>query len=105
MNRYVIYDELRQTERLKEKYPPGTKIECIQMNDPYRAVAPGSIGTVDHVDDAGTIHVSWESGSGLGLIPGEDHFRIIEKAEHNKQKSQEHLYIKKSENQNYIKAI
>ena len=88
MNRYAICDELRQTERLKEKYPPGTKIECIQMDDPYHAVAPGSIGTVDHVDDAGTIHMSWENGSSLGLIPGVDRFRIIGKAEDNKHKSQ-----------------
>lgn len=72
------YDfELRRIESLKEQYPKGTKIECIQMNDPYHAVASGTIGTVEHVDDAGTIHMSWENGSSLGLIPGEDRFRII----------------------------
>ena len=89
MNKYTIEDELRQVERLREQYPPGTRIQCIQMDDPYHAVAPGSIGTVDHVDDAGTIHMSWENGSSLGLIPGEDHFKIIGRLEHNKSKGQE----------------
>ncbi|WP_279139367.1 DUF4314 domain-containing protein [Faecalicoccus pleomorphus] len=89
MNKYTIDNELRQVERLRELYPPGTKIQCIKMDDPYHAVALGSIGTVDYVDDAGTIHISWENGSSLELIPGEDHFKIIEKSEHNKSKSQE----------------
>ena len=89
MNKYSIGNELRQVERLKKQYTPGTKIQCIQMDDPYHAVAPGSIGTVDHVDDAGTIHMSWENGSSLGLIPGEDHFKVNGKSEHNKSKNQE----------------
>lgn len=51
---------------------------------------PGSIGTVDHVDNVGTIHMSWENGSSLGLIPGEDRFKIIGKTERNKSKGQEY---------------
>lgn len=39
MNKYSIGNELRQVERLKKQYPPGTKIQCIQMDDPYHAVA------------------------------------------------------------------
>lgn len=35
MNKYTIEDELRQVERLREQYPPGTRIQCIQMDDPY----------------------------------------------------------------------
>lgn len=90
MNKYTIDNELRQVERLRELYPPGTKIQCIKMDDPYHAIAPGSIGTVDYVDDAGTIHMSWENGSSLGLIPGEDCFKIIGQSERNKSKGQEH---------------
>ena len=37
MNKYTIEDELRQVERLREQYPSGTKIQCIQMDDPYHA--------------------------------------------------------------------
>ena len=90
MNKYTIDNELRQVERLRELYPPGTKIQCIKMDDSYHAVAPGSIGTVDYIDDAGTIHMSWENGSSLGLIPGEDRFKIIGQYERNKSKGQEH---------------
>ena len=89
MNKYTINNELRQAERLRELYPPGTKIQCIKMDDPYHAIAPGSIGTVDYVDDSGTIHMSWENGSSLGLIPGEDRFKIIGKSKRVKSKGSE----------------
>ena len=43
------------------------------MNDPYRPdLKEGTLGTVVHVDDAGTIHVSWDCGSSLGVVLGED---------------------------------
>ena len=48
------------------------------MEDPY-AVPSGTKGIVDHVDDIGTIHVNWENGSSLGLIVGEDQFKVIER--------------------------
>jgi hypothetical protein len=37
----------------------------------------GLEGTVNSVDDAGQIHVSWENGSTLALIEGVDAFKII----------------------------
>ena len=49
-----------------------------EMNDPYRDMPAGLIGTVDYVDDAGTIHVKWANGSTLGVVYGEDHLRRIE---------------------------
>lgn len=54
----------------------GDYVECIYMNDP-QAVPAGTRGTVYHIDDIGTIHVRWENGSGLGLIPGEDEYKIL----------------------------
>lgn len=61
---------------LREKYPVGTKIRLKKMND-IQAVKPGTIGKVTHVDDMGNIHMSWETGSSLGLIEGEDEFVVI----------------------------
>lgn len=61
----------------KKQYPKGTRIELIAMADDY-AVAPGTKGTVRCVDDMGTIHMTWDNGRTLGLIPGEDSFRVIE---------------------------
>ena len=62
----------------KEKYPKGTRIELIAMEDPYAPIEPGTKGTVVHVDDMGTVHMQWDNGRTLGLIPGEDSFRVIE---------------------------
>jgi len=42
------------------------------MND-TQGVEEGTKGTVTHVDDIGTIHMKWDNGRGLGLIPGEDY--------------------------------
>ena len=47
------------------------------MGDDPRPIPPGSRGTVDYVDDIGTIHMSWDSGRSLGLFPGEDNFRKL----------------------------
>lgn len=62
---------------LKEKYPKGTKIKCIHMNDPHHPIPSGMMGIVDHVDDIGTIHMCWDNGSSLGLIEDEDQFEVI----------------------------
>lgn len=65
-------------ELTKAAYPPGTRIELIQMKDPWAPVRPGTRGTVVRVDDAGTIHMSWDDGRSLGLIPGEDAYKAVE---------------------------
>lgn len=67
-----------QLLHLRKKYPPGTRVELIKMNDPYSKLSSGATGTVVSVDDIGTIHVSWDSGSSLGIVYGEDSCRVIE---------------------------
>lgn len=62
-------------KRLREQYPKDTRVELIEMNDPYRYMPPGLKGTVDHVDDAGGIHVNWENGSSLAALHGIDRIR------------------------------
>ena len=76
------YDK-EKVEELRQKYPPGTRIRLIEMNDPWVKEKPysnvfkaGILGTVQMVDDAGTIHMHWDIGSSLGLIPDEDKFEI-----------------------------
>ncbi len=58
--------------RLRETYPAGTWVELISMDDPYTKLLPGDKGRVDFVDDGGTIHISWGSGSHLGAVYGID---------------------------------
>lgn len=66
----------REAVQLKEKFPVGTKVKLIKMDDD-QAPVPGTIGTVTHVDDIGQIHMKWETGSSLALIYHRDHFEVI----------------------------
>ncbi|MBP7278749.1 MAG: DUF4314 domain-containing protein [Sedimentibacter sp.] len=65
-----IHPEL--LKQLKANYPPGTRVILERMNDPYTKLQPGDKGRVISVDDIGTIHVSWDCGSSLGVVYGED---------------------------------
>lgn len=64
--------------KIKEMYPAGTRIRLNHMDDPDHPVNDGALGTVDHVDAAGQIHMKWDNGGGLALVPEEDDFEIIE---------------------------
>ena len=58
-------------------YPrPGDRIEAVEVNDEYTDIPPGTLGTVNSVDDALTVHVDWDNGRSLGLVPGEDRWRL-----------------------------
>ena len=59
---------------LQERYPIGTRIVLIHMEDPYTKLTKGDRGTVTGIDDMGTLQMQWDAGSTLGLIPGEDRF-------------------------------
>lgn len=60
-------------ERLRREYTPGTRVRLTHMNDAYsKKPNPGDEGTVDLVDDTGTIFVTWDCGSSLGVVYGED---------------------------------
>ena len=66
-------------ESLLERYPTGARVELVHMDDPYnKKLIPGCKGTVQYVDDIGTIHVDWDCGSSLGVVYGEDSCRVIE---------------------------
>lgn len=66
----------RLVNQIKEDFPKGTRVILRAMKEEERP-RPGTRGTVTFVDDAGTIHVSWESGGNLGLIPGVDVFEVL----------------------------
>ena len=63
----------RQLELLRERYPQGTTV-CLDAMVGERQMESGMKGKVSFVDDMGQIHVKWENGSGLALIPGVDQF-------------------------------
>ena len=58
-------------EMLKERYPEDCRVRLLHMDD-KQAPPIGTEGTVMFVDDIGTIHVHWDTGSCLGVVLGED---------------------------------
>lgn len=61
----------------KENFPEGTRIELINMTDPYVSIPSGTRGTVRITDDIGTLHTVFDNGRRLGIIPGVDSFRKL----------------------------
>jgi hypothetical protein len=47
------------------------------MDDEF-APPKGTKGKVIHVDDIGSIHIAWETGSTLGVVPGVDMVRKLD---------------------------
>ena len=64
-------------ERLRKQYPQGTCVELVRMNDPYSKLKPGDLGTVDFVDDTGTLFCIWDNGSTLGVVYGIDKIKRL----------------------------
>lgn len=56
----------------------GKRVELIRMEDPYTDLKPGSLGTIQGKDDMGNIHVKWDNGSKLSLVPEIDEYKILE---------------------------
>ncbi len=61
-------------KKLREDYPPGTKVILDEMCDPYREMPSGMKGEVLYIDDAGGAHIAWSNGSTLAAIHGIDRF-------------------------------
>ena len=71
----------KRIESIKQRYPEGTRICIDSMGDDPRPIEPGTKGTVDWVDDIGTVHCNFDNGRRLGLIVGEDSFHVIQQEE------------------------
>lgn len=72
------FPSLAIVERIKAQYPNGTRVELVNMQDPYTYIAPGTKGTVEAVDDIGTVHIKWDNGRHLGAAYGADTIRKID---------------------------
>lgn len=65
-----------EIQELREKYKRGMRVRLISMNgEPH--MSQGLEGTINYVDDAGQIHVTWDNGSSLALIEDVDKFEIM----------------------------
>lgn len=66
-----------QIEHYRKSYPPGTRIE-LTADMVGENIRKGTRGTVVFVDDMASIHMEWDNGRTLALIPGEDSFMKID---------------------------
>lgn len=63
--------DAKRVELLRKKYPVGTRVQLIEMDD-SQAPPVGTLGTVQWVDDIGSLLVSWDNGSSLNVLDGVD---------------------------------
>ena len=64
-------------EALRAEYPVGSRVELLLMND-KQAPPIGTKGTVQGVDDAGSILVKWDNGCGLNVAYGKDKVKKLD---------------------------
>jgi hypothetical protein len=55
----------------------GRRVRIIRCADRYSPRPHGLEGKVIAVDDVGTVHVLWDDGSRLGLVPGDDLWEVL----------------------------
>ena len=70
--------ENKRKEELLKKYPVGSRVKLLKMDD-IQAPPIGTLGTVKGVDDILSILVSWDNGSGLNVVYGEDQIELVSK--------------------------
>lgn len=66
-----------ETERVRQQYPVGTRIQLNSLCNDERGMPYGLCGTVVGVDDQPALIMKWDNGRGLNLLPFEDDFTVI----------------------------
>lgn len=74
----MIFPNKEIVERVRREYPAGTRVELVRMED-VQAPPVGTLGTVKGVDDTASLLMSWDNGSHLNVIYGEDIVRRTKK--------------------------
>ncbi|MFR8127158.1 MAG: DUF4314 domain-containing protein [Acutalibacter sp.] len=77
---YLLYHK-DFVERMRNQYPPGTRVEVISLCNEEEHLKPGMKGTEVGVDDQPALLVNWDNGSSLSLLIGKDHFRVVPQQE------------------------
>lgn len=58
-------------EQIRKDHPKDSRVRLIKMVDP-RPIPPNTEGSVIAVDGIGQIHIKWDNGSTLALVPSID---------------------------------
>ena len=66
----------KQSGTITKAVSEGTRL-CLDFMD-EEGMPPGLQGTVAFIDDAGQIHMHWENGRSLAIVPGVDSFHRVD---------------------------
>ena len=72
----------REVEAIKKKYPIGTRIELDFMDE--KDMPSGLQGEIKFIDDQGQLHMKWQNGRSLALVPNHDLFHVLPPLEQEK---------------------
>jgi len=76
---WIVYPQAyATTQQTAGRELEGRTIRLVRCEDPHTRLRPGVTGLVTLVDGAGTVHVLWEDGHRLGLIPGVDAWEVTD---------------------------
>jgi hypothetical protein len=56
----------------------GARVRLVYMADDPDPIPPGTEGVIVAIDDWGTVHVDWDNGRALGLIPTDDRWKVLD---------------------------
>ena len=74
------YPSRETVEGIRKKYPAGTRVELVRMDD-AQAPPMGTKGTVKGVEDTGSLLRRGDHGSRLNVVYGEDLVRKLSRPE------------------------
>lgn len=72
----VVVVSLNQGGPVIDEEMVGKRIAMIQMANDPNPIEPGTMGTIKMIDAIGQIHVDWDNGRTLAVIPDEDEYEI-----------------------------
>jgi len=83
----------------------GKRIKLIKIDDKFTDLKYGDEGTVSHVDDIGQIHMKWDNGSTLAIVPSIDTYEVLAESVNNKTRYGKSRHVMLFESYNLAIAV